>query len=96
MPDKVRYEHGARKATPLTGPDPNDDFSQDAAENRKPPQGLGLTERVDKPQDKSREDAKQKPVPHERPARDTRETPTPHPDDNHDPAETAPGPEQRD
>lgn len=93
MPVTVQYEHGARKATPKTRPDPNDDFSQDAAANRKPPLGLGLTERVDKPNDKPREDAQRKP---ERPARDTRETPTPHPDDDHDPADTAPVPEKRD
>lgn len=92
MPDQVRYEHGARKATLLTGPDPNDEFSQDAATNRKPPLGLGLTERVDKPKDKPREEAQRKP---KRPARDTRETPTQHPDDDRDPADTAAVPEPR-
>ena len=82
MPDTVQYEHGARKATPKTHPDPNDDFSQDAADNRKPPLGLGLTERIDRPKDQPQKDAPHKPEPHERPARDTRETPTPHPDDD--------------
>lgn len=46
MPDKTAYEHGARALKPLEGPDPNDDFSQKAAENRKPPLGIGLTEKV--------------------------------------------------
>jgi len=45
MPDKTAYELGARKLTPLTGPDPHDDFSQKAAENKKPPRGIGLTEK---------------------------------------------------
>lgn len=41
---KVAYEHGARTLKPLKGPDPGDDFSQKAAENRKPPGGIGLTD----------------------------------------------------
>lgn len=47
MPDNTAYEHGARKLKPLTGPDPSDAFSQDAAENKKPPNGVGLTEQPD-------------------------------------------------
>lgn len=47
MPDKTSYEHGARELKPLTGPDPHDDFSQEAAENKKPPLGMGLTEKLD-------------------------------------------------
>lgn len=46
MPDKTAYELGARKLMAATGPDPRDDFSQEAAENRKPRLGLGLTEEV--------------------------------------------------
>ncbi len=38
---------GARKLEPATGPDPRDDFSQKAAENKKPPNGDGLEESVD-------------------------------------------------
>ena len=41
---KVAYEHGARTLKPFKGPDPSDDFSQKAAENRKPPGGIGLTD----------------------------------------------------
>lgn len=44
MPDKTAYEHGARELKPLTGPDPRDEFSQKAAENKKPPHGTGLSE----------------------------------------------------
>jgi hypothetical protein len=39
MADKTNYETGARKLMPNTGPDPSDQFSQDAAENRKPRRG---------------------------------------------------------
>lgn len=43
MPDKNAYETGARKYPARTGPDPRDEFSQKAAENRKPPSGVGIT-----------------------------------------------------
>ena len=43
MPTKAEYAHGARKLEPLTGKDPSDDFSQDAAKNRKPKAGAGLS-----------------------------------------------------
>lgn len=48
MPTKAEYEHGARKLEPLTGKDPSDDFSQDAAKNRKPKAGAGLSKQPDK------------------------------------------------
>jgi hypothetical protein len=44
MVDNTAYEHGARKLKEHTAPDPSDDFSQEAAENKKPPNGMGLTE----------------------------------------------------
>jgi hypothetical protein len=44
MVNQTAYEHGARKLKEHSGPDPNDDFSQEAAENKKPPNGMGLTE----------------------------------------------------
>ncbi len=50
---KQAYEHGARELKPRTGPDPNDDFSQKAAENRKPRHGIGLT---DPPSERSEND----------------------------------------
>ena len=43
MPDKTAYETGARKYPARTGPDPSDEFSQKATENRKPPSGVGIT-----------------------------------------------------
>ena len=46
MADKTAYEHGARDLNPLNGSDPNDAFSQEAAENRKPPLGIGLAEKT--------------------------------------------------
>jgi hypothetical protein len=45
MTEKTAYEHGARALKPRKGPDHNDDFSQKAAENKKPPLGIGLTEK---------------------------------------------------
>ncbi len=48
MANVTAYEHGARKLRAKTGPDPSDEFSQDAAENRKPPLGVGLSEKVDR------------------------------------------------
>lgn len=48
MAKVTAYEHGARKLRAKTGPDPSDEFSQDAAENRKPPLGVGLSEKVDR------------------------------------------------
>lgn len=71
---------GARKPVPATGPDPNDDFSQDAAKNRKPPLGMGLAEKVDAGQKRAaQEDRKAEQA--KKPTRDTRETPSPTPDD---------------
>ena len=46
MTEKTTYEHGARELKPRKGPDPNDEFSQKAAENKKPPLGIGLTEKT--------------------------------------------------
>ncbi|MGO4833013.1 hypothetical protein AB4144_12085 [Rhizobiaceae sp. 2RAB30] len=42
--EHTEYETGGRKLPERTGPDPSDEFSQDAAENKKPPLGMGLTE----------------------------------------------------
>jgi hypothetical protein len=46
MAEKFAYETGARAPKPLKGPDPHDTFSQEAAENKKPPLKIGLTEKV--------------------------------------------------
>lgn len=47
MDDKTNYETGARKFVPGTGPDPSDEFSQDAAENSKPENGMGLSRKTE-------------------------------------------------
>jgi hypothetical protein len=81
MPDKTAYELGARKLMAANGPDPRDDFSQEAAENRKPRLGLGLTEEVasNGKNQRVRDQAGNNPSPeHEaHPHRDTREAPAP-------------------
>ncbi|PSJ50524.1 hypothetical protein C7I85_30045 [Mesorhizobium soli] len=41
MVQKARYDVSAWKLQPLTGPDPHDDFSQDAATNKRPKHGVG-------------------------------------------------------
>jgi hypothetical protein len=46
MAEKTAYEHGARELKSQDGPGPHDDFSQKAAENKKPPLGMGLSERT--------------------------------------------------
>lgn len=45
--DKTEYETGARKYPARTGPDPSDDFSLDAAGNKPPAGGMGLTRPAD-------------------------------------------------
>jgi hypothetical protein len=83
MPEKTAYETGARKYPARTGPDPSDDFSQDAATNKPPGKGGGISEKVDTkkkraqhPDDKegSLERDHVSPSP-----RDTREAPVPNP-----------------
>lgn len=96
MSREPEYHTGARKPVPATGPDPNDAFSQEAAKNRKPPLGTGLTETVDDGQKRAAEEfrkLKQSREPRtgdketstgrgdpDHPTRDTRETPAPNPD----------------
>ena len=81
----VSYEHGTRKLMSQDGPDPSDEFSQKAADNRKPALGAGLSEKVQakrKPRRSVDKEAPPKPDPGDRPPRDTRETPAPNPDEN--------------
>jgi hypothetical protein len=73
MPTETAYEHGARKLEPRTGPDPSDDFSQEAAENKKPPLGMGLTET-------GPAGAQGAKPPEPRPVRDSRDSPSSEPD----------------
>lgn len=88
MAEKTAYEHGARVLKPRTGPDPNDDFSQEAAENKPPRGGVGLTETTDERSETDKSDLQDpgsrrppsKPAHHEQPARDTHENPSTNPD----------------
>lgn len=45
MPEHTEYETGARVAKVATKGQLHEDFSQKAAENRKPPLSVGLTEK---------------------------------------------------
>ncbi|MDH6234606.1 hypothetical protein M2281_005224 [Mesorhizobium soli] len=76
MTRKPEYHTGARKPQPVTGPDPNDDFSDKAAENRKPPLGMGLAEKVDAGQKRAAQEYRKRA---QKPSRDTREAHAPIP-----------------
>ena len=56
MTEKTAYEHGARELKPLKDPDPHDDFSQEAAENKKPPLGIGKSEKIDERSENDKSD----------------------------------------
>ena len=51
--EPTEYEHGARKPAIKDRPDPNDDFSQEAAANKKPAGGMGLTRPVGEVEDRT-------------------------------------------
>ncbi|MEQ1943512.1 hypothetical protein ABMA32_13945 [Mesorhizobium sp. VNQ89] len=59
---RTAYEHGARELKPRSGSDPNDDFSQKAAENRKPPRGIGLTDPPGEHSESDKSDLQNKPT----------------------------------
>jgi hypothetical protein len=54
MTRQNRRETGARELQPKTGQDASDSVSQKAAENRKPPGGVGNTEPLDDRDEKTR------------------------------------------
>ena len=54
-------ETGATKYPTRTGPDPSDAFSQDAAGNKKPKDGIGLTRPVNDVDDKTHQSDGQNP-----------------------------------
>jgi hypothetical protein len=58
--DNLR-ETGARKYPAKTGADPSDAFSQDAASNKKPKNGIGLTRPVDEVDEKTHQSDGQNP-----------------------------------
>ncbi len=55
MSDTNNRETGARKLEPHRGSDPSDAFSQKAAENNKPRDGMGLTRPIDETDEKTRQ-----------------------------------------
>ena len=62
MPDDENHrETGATKYPARTGPDPSDAFSQDAAGNKKPKAGVGLTRPVNDVNDKTHQSDGQNP-----------------------------------
>lgn len=83
MPQKSAYETGARKYPARSGPDPIDDFSQDAAGNKPPGSRGGLTRKNDSEEKRVKrpDDKEASPEPdHVNPSpRDVREAPAPNP-----------------
>jgi hypothetical protein len=81
MQEKWEYESGARKYPARTGPDPSDDFSQDAAGNKPPGKGRGISEKVDTEKKRTRHEKEGSPEPDHvnPPPRNTREAPVPNP-----------------
>ena len=61
MPEKSNYETGARKFPAKQDADASDDFSQEAAENKKPADGMGLTRSTDEVNEKTRQSDGQNP-----------------------------------
>ena len=56
MAEKTSYEDGARVLKPRKAQDPNDEFSQKAAENKKPQSGMGLSRKTGEPGEAERSD----------------------------------------
>ena len=61
MPNKNQRETGGRELRPKSEPDANEEFSQEAAENRKPPGGVGNTESLSDHNEKTRHFGSQQP-----------------------------------
>ncbi|WP_245525073.1 hypothetical protein [Mesorhizobium sp. M8A.F.Ca.ET.165.01.1.1] len=59
--DRTEYETGARKYPARTGPDPSDDFSLDAAGNKPPAGGMGLTRPADQTNEETHQSEGQNP-----------------------------------
>lgn len=68
-------ETGARKYPANNGPDPHDAFSQDAAGNRPPPNGIGLTRPANEVENETHHSNEQNSVLHGSPIPVTQETP---------------------
>lgn len=69
MPGNENHrETGATKYPARRGPDPSDAFSQDAAGNKKPDSGIGLTRPTDEVDDKTHQSDGQNPPGHSTPS----------------------------
>ena len=81
MPDKIADELGVRKPMAVTGPDPRDEFSQEATENRRARPIADLSDEVGNKGKKKRLRDQPGPPPERDapPPRDTREAPAPNP-----------------
>lgn len=62
MPGENRRETGARVPREKARPDPTDQVSQRAAENRKPPLGVGLSEKLSERSESDKSDLVDKPI----------------------------------
>ncbi|RTM07170.1 MAG: hypothetical protein EKK31_12565 [Hyphomicrobiales bacterium] len=56
----TEYESGARKPATKARPDPNDDFSQEAAANKKPAGDMGLTRPAGEVEDRTHQSDRQR------------------------------------
>ncbi|TGQ42040.1 MULTISPECIES: hypothetical protein [unclassified Mesorhizobium] len=59
--NETRYEHGATKYPAKKDADASDQFSQEAAGNKKPAGGMGLTRKLGEVEDKTRQSEGQNP-----------------------------------
>ncbi|TIM32586.1 MAG: hypothetical protein E5Y63_01745 [Mesorhizobium sp.] len=72
--EETRYEHGATKYPPKKVADASDQFSQEAAGNKKPAGGMGLTRSRDEVEDKTRQSEGQDPPRQSTPSTATEKT----------------------
>ncbi|RWM91870.1 MAG: hypothetical protein EOR84_20035 [Mesorhizobium sp.] len=72
--NETRYEHGATKYPPKKVADASDQFSQEAAGNKKPAGGMGLTRSRDEVEDKTRQSEGQDPPRRSTPAPASKKT----------------------
>ncbi|TIO09498.1 hypothetical protein [Mesorhizobium sp.] len=70
----TRYEHGATKYPAKTDADASDQFSQEAAGNKKPAGGMGLTRSKGEVEDKTRQSEGQNPARQATPSAATQKT----------------------
>ncbi|TIL76840.1 MAG: hypothetical protein E5Y65_01845 [Mesorhizobium sp.] len=72
--NETRYEHGATKYPAKKDADASDQFSQEAAGNKKPASGMGLTRSRDEVEDKTHQSEGQDPPRRSTPSAATEKT----------------------